>query len=60
MALSTFILVLWVLLVSMSQIMLGWFNFDVRFLGFVGFIFAVVVALESLSILPATILRRRA
>jgi hypothetical protein len=48
--LSSFILALWVLLVSFMQ--LGWFEIDVRFAGFVGVAFVVVFVLENLSIIP--------
>lgn len=48
MPLSLFVLALWVLLVSMSQLLLAWFNFDVKFLGFVGLAFVLAVVLEAL------------
>jgi hypothetical protein len=47
MSISLFVLALWVLLIAMSQLLLGWFNFDVRFLGYVGIAFVVFLLLET-------------
>jgi hypothetical protein len=50
MALSSFILALWVFLTSAAQ--LGWFSIDGRFIGFVGIAYVVVFVLECLAVIP--------
>ncbi len=58
MNLSTFVLALWVFLVSTS-VQLAWFTVDVRLIGFVGLAFVVIALLETLRGAPLLPARRR-
>lgn len=51
MAISTFILALWVLLMSVPAF--GWFSVDPKFTACVGIAFVICVVLEALSVIPA-------